>query len=71
VKYIVNQLKAQVMSKIKHSGSAESMPMTGSSCGIKPSKEALDKGYEVDFSKAKALLEEDTETDEPSEKKPA
>jgi|GEM_PF-2684411 len=51
------------MSDIKNSGSAESMPMTGSSCGIKPNKEALEKGYEVDFSKAKALLENETDSD--------
>jgi len=57
------------MSEFKNPGSAESMPMTGTSCGIKPSKEALNKGYEVDFSKAKALLEDETETAVPTNKK--
>jgi hypothetical protein len=49
------------MNEIKNSGSADSMPIAGSSCGIKPSKKALDKGYEVDFSKAKSLLEIDSD----------
>ena len=56
------------MSKIKHSGSAESMTVTGSSCGIKPSIEAVATGYEIDFSKAKALLESNSETKPSSEK---
>ena len=47
------------MSENKPTGTANSMPMTGSSCGIKPTQEALEKGYTVDFSKAKALLEDD------------
>ena len=59
------------MSNIKHSGSADSMPTSGSSCGIKPSKEAIDKGYEIDFSKAKSLIENGTESTTPSKHKPA
>lgn len=38
-------------------GGATSMPVTGAHCGIKPSKEAMEMGFEVDFSKAKELLE--------------
>jgi len=56
------------MSDIKNSGSADSMPMTGSSCGIKPSKEALEKGYEVDFSEAKDFLKHESDTDTSTEK---
>jgi len=56
------------MSDIKNSGNADSMPMTSSSCGIKPSKKALEKGYELDFSKAKDLLEIETHTSTASEK---
>jgi len=57
------------MNDIKNSGSADSMPMTGSSCGVKPSQEALDKGYEVDFTKAKTLLEDEKKPDISPEKK--
>ena len=56
------------MKDIKNSGSAESMPMAGSSCGIKPSYEALEKGYELDFSKAKDLLEIEIQTNASYEK---
>lgn len=40
-------------------GGATSMPITGTHCGIKPSKEAMEMGFEVDFSKAKELLEKE------------
>jgi len=55
------------MSDTINTGSADSMPVSGASCGIKPSKEAIDTGYEVDFSKAKSFLED--ETDSPPEEK--
>ena len=57
------------MSDIKTAGIAEPMPITGSSCGIKPSKEALDKGYEIDFSKANTLLSEQIKTEIKHKKK--
>jgi len=43
----------------KNRGGATSMPVTGTHCGIKPSKEAMEEGFEVDFSKAKELLEKE------------
>ena len=52
------------MSNIKNTGSANALPVSGASCGLKPSKEALEKGFEVDFSNAKALLENEHEHDE-------
>jgi len=45
------------MSEIKNTGNSEPLPITGSGCGIKPSKEALDTAYGVDFSRAKELLD--------------
>jgi len=45
------------MSESKITGNAEPLPVTGSGCGIKPSKDALNTGYGVDFSKAKELLD--------------
>ena len=56
------------MNKIKQTGNSEPLPVSGSGCGIKPSKEALDKGYGVDFPKAKALLETENKTDSNKEK---
>lgn len=42
----------------KDFGSAKPMPVTGGCCGIRPSKEAMEVDFAVDFSKAKKLLEE-------------
>jgi len=51
------------MSGLKSTGNTKPLPIAGSGCGIKPSKEALDSGYGVDFSKAKELLENKPETE--------
>jgi len=51
------------MSKVKNIGCAQVFLTTGSSCGIKPSKESLETGFQVDFSNAKALLDEITHTE--------
>lgn len=40
-------------------GGATPMPVTGTGCGIKPSKEAMEVDFKVDFSKAKELLEKE------------
>jgi len=47
-------------------GSAKTMPVTGSGCGIRPSKEAMEVEFEVDFSQAKTLLDENQSQTEPS-----
>lgn len=47
-------------------GSAKPMPVTGGCCGIRPSQEAMEVDFTVDFSQAKALLEKqqkDIQTD--------
>lgn len=51
-------------------GGATSMPVTGAHCGIKPSKEAMEMGFEVDFSKAKDLLKNDVEKEGSHQSKP-
>lgn len=38
-------------------GTASPMPIQGSGCGIRPTEEALEIGYGVDFSAAAKLLE--------------
>ncbi len=44
---------------------AKPMPVTGSGCGIRPSEEAMDVGFGVDFSQAKHLLpDQAAETEE-------
>lgn len=39
-------------------GSAKVMPVTGSGCGIRPSKEAMAVEFGIDFSAAVKLLEQ-------------
>ena len=56
------------MGEIKHSNSTDLIATTGSGCGIKPSKEALEKGYEIDFSKAITLLQNRSEAHTSPEK---
>jgi len=44
---------------------AKPMPVTGSGCGIRPSEEAMEVGFAVDFSQAKTLLPaDDTEAEQ-------
>lgn len=50
------------------SKSIESLPATGASCGLKPSKEALEKGYEIDFSQAENALKKSQEEQSKSDK---
>lgn len=40
-------------------GGASTMPVTGACCGIRPSKEAMETEFAIDFSKAKQFLEQD------------
>ncbi|MGR6871083.1 hypothetical protein ACU6U9_01975 [Pseudomonas sp. HK3] len=42
----------------KSPGTASTMPVTGAACGIKPSKEAMEVDFSIDFSHAKQLLEQ-------------
>mgnify|MGYP007012666002 CR=1 FL=1 len=39
-------------------GTAHALPASGTHCGLRPSKEAMEEGFSVDFSEAKKLLEE-------------
>jgi len=48
-------------------GGAKPMPVTGSGCGIRPSKEAMEVDYGVDFSKAKEFLKENQTDNEASD----
>lgn len=48
-------------------GGAKPMPVTGSGCGIRPSKEAMEVDYGVDFSKAKEFLKENQNDNEVSD----
>ena len=41
----------------KQPGTAGTMPIEGSGCGVRPSKEAMEVEFSVDFSKAKELLD--------------
>lgn len=52
------------MSDANDKAGASTMPVTGSGCGIRPSKEAMEVDFEVDFSKAKELLKT-RDSDEP------
>ncbi|MFT5593060.1 MAG: hypothetical protein ACI8SR_001428 [Oceanicoccus sp.] len=45
-------------------GTANTMPVTGAACGIKPSKEAMEVDFSIDFSQAKQFL--NPARDEPS-----
>ena len=42
------------MSKVP--GTAGTMPVTGAACGIKPSKEAMEVDFAIDFSQAQQFL---------------
>jgi len=44
----------------KAPGTAGTIPVTGAACGIKPSKEAMEVDFSVDFSQAKQFLDCDT-----------
>lgn len=49
----------------KAPGTADTMPVTGAACGIKPSKEAMEVGFSVDFSQAKQFLDPENTAPEP------
>ena len=38
-------------------GGASTMPVTGACCGIRPSKEAMETDFAIDFSQARQFLE--------------
>ena len=40
----------------KSPGTASTMPVTGAACGIKPSKEAMEVDFSIDFSHAKQFI---------------
>ena len=50
----------------KAPGTSGTMPIEGAACGIKPSKEAMEVDFSVDFSKAKAFLPAEPESDDMS-----
>ena len=41
----------------KTPGTAGTMPVTGAACGIKPSKEAMEVDFAIDFSQAQQFLQ--------------
>ncbi len=48
----------------KAPGTSGTMPIEGAACGIKPSKEAMEVDFSVDFSQAKQFLPKDSEPSE-------
>jgi hypothetical protein len=48
----------------KAPGTSGTMPITGAACGIKPSKEAMEVDFTVDFSQAKQFLPQEQTLDE-------
>jgi len=62
--------KGVVMSDDKKFGTAQSMKTDSSHCGLRPSKEAMEEGFGVDFSQAKSLLDKNSQTKETIQKKP-
>ena len=49
------------MSHANDKAGATPMPVTGGCCGIRPSKEAMEVDFSVDFSKARQLLEDESQ----------
>ena len=49
------------MSDEKKFGTVRSMQAQSSHCGLRPSKEAMEEGFGVDFSEAKSLLEKSSQ----------
>ena len=49
------------MSDDKTFGTAQSMKADSSHCGLRPSKEAMEEGFAVDFSQAKTFLDNDSQ----------
>lgn len=49
------------MSDASDKAGARPMPVTGGCCGIRPSKEAMEVDFGVDFSEARKFLEQNTE----------
>ncbi len=39
-------------------GTAHSLPTSGTHCGLRPNKKAMQEGFAVDFSEAKKLIKE-------------
>jgi len=46
------------MSNANEKAGAKPMPVSGSGCGIRPSKEAMEVDFGVDFSAAKQFLQQ-------------
>lgn len=57
----------------KAPGTAGTMPVTGAACGIKPSKEAMEVDFAIDFSQAQQFLpnKDDEPSTNPSHNRPA
>jgi len=53
------------MSNANDKAGAKPMPVTGGCCGIRPSKEAMEVDFGVDFSEAKRFLSSDNTAEEP------
>lgn len=47
------------MSNANEKAGAKPMPVSGSGCGIRPSKEAMEVDFGVDFSAAKQFLQQE------------
>ncbi len=58
------------MSDDKKFGTAQSMQADSSHCGLRPSKEAMDEGFSVDFSQAKTLLNKKSQEESPTQAHP-
>ncbi|GAA6135652.1 hypothetical protein NBRC116188_24420 [Oceaniserpentilla sp. 4NH20-0058] len=53
----------------KKPGTAAAMPVTGTGCGVRPSKEAMEISFSVDFSKAKQFLDDTASDDQKTQEK--
>lgn len=56
------------MSNANDKAGAKPMPVTGGCCGIRPSKEAMEVDFGVDFSDAKKFLSQDHSDKNPRSK---
>lgn len=56
------------MSNANDKAGAKTMPVTGGCCGIRPSKEAMEVDFGVDFSNAKKFLTPDHTAEDPTTK---
>lgn len=53
---------------MKHPGTAGSMPVKGTTCGIRPDLDEMSQDTGFDFSEAKAMLEKENQDKKDNEK---